>query len=56
MATTRIPGEPQFFSLIAMDAYRLFGLDAGRYHLDSSSFSVHGTGLLRSDKGSQLYT
>ena len=25
-----------------MDAYRAFGLDTQRYHLDSSSFSVHG--------------
>lgn len=35
-------GPSQLFSLIAMDAYRIFELDAGRYHLDSSSFSVHG--------------
>lgn len=35
-------GPSQLFSLIAMDAYRIFGLDASCYHLDSSSFSVHG--------------
>jgi len=35
-------GPSKLFSLIAMDAYRIFELDAGRYHLDSSSFSVHG--------------
>lgn len=35
-------GPSKLFSLIAMDASGIFGLDAGRYHLDSSSFSVHG--------------
>ncbi|MEO1396920.1 MAG: IS1634 family transposase [Cyanobacteria bacterium J06634_5] len=35
-------GASQLFSLIAMDAYRAFGLKTPRYHLDSSSFSVHG--------------
>ena len=35
-------GPSKLFSLIAMDAYGIFGLDAGRYHLDSSSISVHG--------------
>ena len=35
-------GPSEFFSLIAMDAYRAFGLAAKRYHLDSSSFSVQG--------------
>lgn len=35
-------GPSKLFSLIAMDAYRTFGLEALRYHLDSSSFSVHG--------------
>ena len=35
-------GSSQLFSLIAMDAYQAFGLEAGRYHLDSSSFSVQG--------------
>ena len=36
-------GPSKLFSLIAMDAYRIFELDGGRYHLDSSSFSVHGS-------------
>jgi transposase len=36
-------GASELFSLIAMDAYRAFGLNAHRYHLDSSSFNVHGT-------------
>jgi transposase len=31
------------FSPIAMDAYRFLGLNVRRYHLDSSSLSVHGT-------------
>jgi transposase len=35
-------GPSECFSLIAMDAYRVFGLEAKRYHLDSSSFSVQG--------------
>ena len=35
-------GPSQLFSLIAMDAHRLMGLDARRYHLDSSSLSVYG--------------
>lgn len=35
-------GASELFSLIAMDAYRTFGLETQRYHLDSSSFSVHG--------------
>ena len=35
-------GPSQLFSLIAMVAYRQFGLDVYRYHLDSSSMSVHG--------------
>ncbi|MEO0942946.1 MAG: IS1634 family transposase [Cyanobacteria bacterium J06642_12] len=32
----------QLFSLIAMEAYRVMGLEVRRYHLDSSSLSVHG--------------
>ena len=35
-------GASELFSLIAVDAYRAFGLETERYHLDSSSFSVHG--------------
>lgn len=35
-------GNAQLFSAIAMDAYRVFELDVRRYHLDSSSLSVHG--------------
>lgn len=35
-------GCSELFSLIAMDAYRVFSLSVRRYHLDSSSFSVHG--------------
>jgi transposase len=35
-------GASELFSLIAMDAYRAFGLEVRRYHLDSSSFNVHG--------------
>ena len=35
-------GPSQWFSLIALDAYQAFGLESRRYHLDSSSFSVHG--------------
>ena len=35
-------GCSELFSLIAMNAYRVFSLSVRRYHLDSSSFSVHG--------------
>lgn len=35
-------GPSQLFSVIAMAAYQGFGLDSRRYHLDSSSLSVHG--------------
>ncbi len=35
-------GPSELLSLIAMDGYRAFGLEARRYHLDSSSFGVHG--------------
>ncbi len=35
-------GASELFSLIAMNAYRAFGLQVHRYHLDSSSFNVHG--------------
>ena len=44
-------GASALFSLLAMDAYRAFGLEARRYHLDSSSFSVHGA-YAREDTGS----
>ena len=36
-------GPSQLFSLIAVDAYRCYELEVRRYHLDSSSWSVHGT-------------
>lgn len=35
-------GPSQLFSVIAMDAYRAFGLDASRYHFDTTSLSVEG--------------
>ena len=35
-------GASKLFSLVAMDAYRSCALDMQRYHLDSSSLSVHG--------------
>lgn len=35
-------GASHLFSLVAMDAYRQFGVKGKSYHLDSSSFSVHG--------------
>ena len=35
-------GPSQLFSLVALDAYRCYGLEVRRYHLDSSSLSVHG--------------
>ena len=35
-------GPSQLFSVVAMTAYRRFGLEAQRYHLDSSRVSVHG--------------
>ena len=35
-------GPSQLFTRVAMDAYHCFGLDTRRYHLDSSSLSVHG--------------
>lgn len=36
-------GSSALFTLIAMNAYRVFELSVRRYHLDTSSFSVHGT-------------
>ena len=36
-------GPSALFTLMAMHAYQVFSLSARRYHLDSSSFSVHGT-------------
>ena len=35
-------GASELFSRLAMDAYGRFELELSRYHLDSSSFSVHG--------------
>jgi transposase len=35
-------GPSELFSVIAMDAYRRFGLDTSRYHFDTSSVSVEG--------------
>ena len=35
-------GASEWFSLIAMDAYRAFGIETRRYHLDSRRFSVQG--------------
>ena len=35
-------GPSQLFSVVSMAAYQAFGLDSRRYHLDSSSLSVHG--------------
>lgn len=36
-------GPSKLFSVVSMSAYQGFGLDSRRYHLDSSSLSVHGT-------------
>lgn len=35
-------GPSQLFSVVSMAAYQTFGLNSRRYHLDSSSLSVHG--------------
>jgi transposase len=35
-------GPSKLFSMIAMDAYRSFGLDTSRYHFDTSRLSVEG--------------